>query len=149
MTVCTPTGTLADPELPDDSCPSGHAYVCSCGEPLRRRWDHTGLDSYWVDSFGTLTTTNDEGAAYLADPKGFIDRLIATDMPRYSLLRCQIDLGMFPPRHGHYPVSCGGLSHDGGIEVPWCHQQPMQATRDGWRCRTQHTLFIYGAEAAA
>lgn len=148
MTDCTPTGSLTDPELAPDACPSGHPYLCACGEPVTRRWDHTGLDSHWVDGFGTMLTTDAAGASYLSDPKGYLDGLFERSPAAYSALVARINLGMFPTRHMHRPVSCDHLPHDRVVDVPWCCDMPMQATRDGWRCRTAKVLTPYAAAVA-
>lgn len=140
---CTPTGSLADPNLPRDACASGHPYVCDCGAALRHQWQADGMDWYVVD----------------ADGRSFIDRtpppewwqtLPERDIGLYSNLTAAMNLGASPFVHVHHARSCWDLPHV-AVDVPTCCAMPMRLVRDGWVCRVAGTFaaFVSDLDLAA
>lgn len=143
MSTCAPTGDLGNPRASLNGCASGHPYVCDCGDPLTFNYTADGLDHYWTGPDGQVVVSL-APAEWHRDPKGFFDRLIEHNPAAYSRISAAYNLGHWPPRHAHRPVSCAHLPHDAAAP-PECHDWPMQRVRDGWRCRIAKTLFPFEA----
>jgi len=108
--------------------------LCECGAELRRV--PAGPDDWkWVDEEG-MTLVDTSPAEYRADPRGFWERLAATNIAAYSDLSARAKRGMLGWTHGHRPISVPPYE---GPPPPWCCEMPMRLTPSGWRCReTKH-----------
>jgi hypothetical protein len=125
ITVCAPVGPL--------HVPADRAYRCrDCGAPLTRVWREDGLDFTYVGPDGSMFVDR-HPPGYAEDPKGWWDRLAKHNPARYSLLRSYTSMNPLYFWHAHRP-ELQGPARPGG--VPFCHGWPMQAVRDGWRCRS-------------
>lgn len=108
--------------------------ICACGARLHAVSNFDGTDWLWVDeNEQMLVDRSPEG--YREDPKGWWERLLATDVAAYSDTVARAALGMLGWTHMHGPKKSDPFTG----EVPRCHGMPMRLTPNGWRCReTKH-----------
>lgn len=137
--ACAPIGSLIQPPDSDHYCRCGERLVASrC--PDRNDWRHLTADGEAV--------RDDRPPALSADPDKWWDDLARNDIHAYSSLRAATDLGQLAWFHHHLPDSAatGRLAPDRQpVEVPFCCNQPMWASPDGWACRVSGDLFRYTA----
>lgn len=130
-TTCTPTGRMPAPTLPEYRCADP-----ACGVPLTHKWTADGRDFTDVGPDG-MPGTDHAPPGYHEDPKGWWDRLAASDPATYSVLSATAGLGCLF-WHAHRPVAVTAPVND----VPTCCGWPMRATRDGWLCRENPATFV-------
>jgi hypothetical protein len=138
-TPCHPDSALTEPRLCDTR------GCVRCDATLVFTWHPDGLDGWWVDLDGSISGGEVPGG--FEDGWALMDHLSrpgapGRDLSAYSsLLANRHSMAAWPWEHRHQPKEC-----DHGcppVTVPECHGWPMQAVRDGWRCRVAKILFPY------
>lgn len=138
---------VPDRPLPADDIPM-RTTCTKCAAVLVRHWTAAGTDFSWFDTDGSWWggKSGIDGVDTMSD---WLDWLLRKSdatgdvryMNAYSVGVARFRLGMFvlPWQHLHQPAP--ERYADALLTVPWCCGQPMQSVRDGWRCRTNKTIF--------
>jgi hypothetical protein len=154
---CRPTGDLADPGASLDGCGNGRHWICAvCGTPMRAEWSPVLTD--WVEladdgsMFGSIKPPHGENGyeylAWLRDRAAAGDDRAAGD---YSMLSVVLGLSGDPFSHRHRIRSKSCTIADCVVrrpDPPWCCDQPMWLTGEGWRCRVGRRSFPFTPASA-
>lgn len=114
--------------------------VCGCGAALWRVVWVSSREWGWADTTGQThvrigPTATFEPGLYESDPSAWWARILEVSPGDYSVWSSEASgagaYWMARNTHIHYPSSEAPCAS----EVPWCHDEPMQATPRGWRCR--------------
>ncbi|MDG4795418.1 hypothetical protein [Micromonospora sp. WMMD1082] len=137
---CQPRGDLRP--LPEQR------YVCRCGEELRLVRAGPRINDWAHVTLSGQRYRDDRPALLREDPARWWaqlrQRMAAGDMRAaqlYSTLTAAEILGGSPGRHYHHPEKT--LTPPLEQPPPFCCEQPMWASPDGWACRVTRRVFPY------
>lgn len=158
LTPCAPTGSFADPELDLTTCRNDHRLTCRwCGATMVKEWDPALKD--WIQRaddgshYGQEKPPHGEnGYEYSAWLRDQCEQGNKRAFGAYSMSTVFLATCGDPFSHRHLTHSGAGCGVDdcsrtttsrAPMDVPWCHDQPMWLTGEGWQCRVGRQAFPF------
>jgi hypothetical protein len=102
---------------------------------MHRRWNEPGTDFSWVAGDGSIVGDDGGGPDGVNTVCELLDWLLAHErVAEYSMWKVRFEMGaLLPWQHRHKVSARPAPAFE--PSPPECCDWPMQATRDGWRCR--------------